>query len=120
MFWESVGFICFAMFLLTFVESYRRDFFSVFGKSGRATGINLAGEVINITGKVVFNYVSLLVPITLAWIGVGLQPLFILAYSVVLTIFLPQISAENVRGKHLVQKVLAVGTMLVGVYILNG
>ena len=120
MFWESVGFICFAMFLLTFVESYRRDFFSVFGKSGRVTGINLAAEAINIIGKVVFNYVSLLIPITLAWIGVGLQPLFILAYSVVLTIFLPQISAENVLGKHLVQKLLAVGIMLVGACILSG
>jgi uncharacterized membrane protein len=119
MLWESVGFICFGMFLLIFIKPYRRDFFAVFARRGWATGVNLAGEVCNITGKIVFNYVSLLMPMTLAWIGVGFQPIFILVYSVILTLFFPRICEENVLGGHLVQKVASVGIMLVGACILN-
>jgi uncharacterized membrane protein len=44
MFWESVGFVCFGIFLLVFVESYRRDFLTVFGKHRGATGTNLLGK----------------------------------------------------------------------------
>jgi hypothetical protein len=32
---------------------------------------NLFGEVAKLTGKIAFNYFSLLIPITLAWVGVG-------------------------------------------------
>jgi uncharacterized membrane protein len=120
MFWESVGFIGFGVFLLMFITSYRRDFFNVFGKGGWVVGINLLGEIANLTGKISFNYVSLLIPITLAWVGVGFQPLFILIYSVILTIFFPHIAQEKVLGVHLAQKAAAVGVMLVGSYILNG
>lgn len=119
MFWESVGFISFGFFLLFFITSYRRDFFAVFGKGGLPVGVNLLGELVNITGKLVFNYVSLLIPITLAWVSVGFQPLFILFYSVILTVFFPHICRENVLGAHLIQKATAVGVMLVGAYILN-
>ena len=119
MFWESLGFIGFGMFLLVFITSYRRDFFAVFGKGGWVVGINLIGEIANLTGKITFNYVSLLIPITLAWVGVGFQPLFILTYSVILALFFPHISKEKVLGVHLVQKATSVGVMLVGAYILN-
>ena len=72
-----------------------------------------------ITGKIAFNYVSLLIPITLAWVGVGFQPLFVLLYSVVLTVFFPHIGEEKVLGRHLIQKAVSVGVMLLGAYILN-
>jgi hypothetical protein len=120
MFWESVGFVCFGIFLLVFVESYRRDFLAVFGKHRWAVGVNLIGEIVNITGKITFNYVSLLIPITLAWLGVGFQSLFVLGYSLILTIFFPHIATENVLGSHLIQKTLAVGLMVVGAVVLTG
>jgi hypothetical protein len=119
MFWESLGFVCFGIFLLVFVKSYRLDFLTVFGKKWRATGMNLLGELVNITGKITFNYISLLIPITLAWLGVGFQPLFVLVYSLILTVFFPHISTENVLGSHLIQRALAIGLMVVGAFILN-
>jgi hypothetical protein len=119
MFWESLGFIGFGISLLVFVASYRRNFIEVFGQGGSVVGVNLIGEIANLTGKIAFNYVSLLIPITLAWVGVGFQPLFILTYSVILTVFFPHIGKEKVLGVHLVQKATAVGVMLLGAYILN-
>lgn len=118
-FWESVGFIGFGISLLLFVKPYRRDFFRVFTKNPMATGLNVTNEFINIIAKITFNYVSLLAPLTLAWIGVGFQPVFVLAYSVLLAAFWPQISKENVAGKHLVQKLSSIAIMLIGAYILN-
>ncbi len=119
-FWESVGFIAFAVFLLVFVRTYRKDFISVFRKNGKIiVGLNVINEIINISGKIVFNYASLLMAITLAWVSVGFQPVFVLLYSLILALFFPSISKENVLGKHLLHKVAAILVMLVGIYIIN-
>ncbi len=118
-FWESVGFIGFGVALMVFVKHWRYDFINVFKKQRLATGINVTNEAINIVAKITFNYVSLLAPITLAWIGVGFQPVFVLVYSILLTIFFPHINEEQVKGKHLIQKTISILIMLTGAYILN-
>lgn len=118
-FWESVGFIVFGITLLLFAKTWRRDFISVFTKQILATGLNVTNEAVNIVAKITFNYVSLLAPITLAWIGVGFQPVFVLMYSIMLAAFFPHISNEKVKGKHLVQKALSIIVMIIGAYILN-
>lgn len=119
-FWESVGYIGFATSLLAFAKPYRRDFLAVFRKNGEMViGLNVFNEVINIIGKLAFNYSSLLMAITLAWIAVGFQPVFVLLYSIILASFFPHISKENVAGKHLVQKIIAIAVMLIGITIIN-
>ena len=118
MVWESVGFIAFGLLLLIFVKTYRRDFIRVFGQGGLAPSLHMTGELIYITGKVCFNYVSLLTPITLAWLGVGFQPVFIMIYTIVLATFFPRILKEDVLGRSLLRKGLAICVMLIGSYIL--
>jgi drug/metabolite transporter (DMT)-like permease len=118
-FWESIGFIGFGVALLMFAKTWRKDFIEVFTRQKLATGLNVTNEAINIVAKITFNWVSLLTPITLAWIGVGFQPLFVLAYSVILAAFFPHINDEKVRGKHLVQKAVSIFIMLIGAFILN-
>ncbi|MDQ5913635.1 MAG: hypothetical protein QG623_254 [Patescibacteria group bacterium] len=119
-FWESVGFIVFGVALLLFAKSYRTDFISVFKRNGKVVvGLNVINEVLNIVAKLVFNYTSLLAALTLAWIAVGFQPVFVLIYSILLAVFFPKISKENVAGKHLVQKLISIAVMLLGAYILN-
>ena len=71
-------------------------------------------EVLNIVAKLVFNYVSLLMPITLAWPGVGFQSVFVLPYSVVLAQLVPHISNEAVNGKQLLHKGSAIAVMIAG------
>ncbi len=118
--WESIGFIVFAFSLLAFVKSYRRDFLAVFRKNGKIViGLNVLNEVINIVAKLIFNHASLLMAITLAWIAVGFQPVFVLLYSIILASFFPHISKENVAGKGLIQKIIAITVMLVGMVIIN-
>lgn len=118
-FWESVGFVAFGAGLLTFVGDYRKDFLSVFRKNGKTViSLNICNEVLNIIAKLVFNYASLLMAITMAWIAVGFQPVFVLLYSILLATFFPYISNENVVGKHLIQKVVSIVIMLIGIYII--
>ncbi len=118
-FWESVGFIGFGVALLIFVKSWRNDFINVFTKQKLATGLNVTNEGVNIVAKITFNYVSLLVPITLAWVGVGFQPVFVLFYSILLASFFPHINSEKIKGKHLVHKIVSIIIMTIGAYILN-
>jgi len=83
-FWESAGFIFFACAALVFSREYRDDFLLIFPRNRLATTFAMTNEVINIIAKIVFNNLSLYVPITLAWIGVSFQPVFVLLYSIVL------------------------------------
>lgn len=117
-FWESVGFICYAIVLLTCVQSYRDDFLRIFPSNRKVTGLVMINESMNIVGKIVFNYFSLWVPLTLAWIGVSFQSVFVLIYSVALSRLYPSISDEAVHGKKLLQKSVAIMIMLVGVCVM--
>lgn len=119
-FWEYVGFVGFGIFLLVFIKSYRRQFVQVLrDNSATILSLNALNEIINIVGKLLFNYASLLAPITLAWVAVGFQPVFALLFGTILTIFWPHIVQENIARKHLIQKGIAIGVMLAGAFILH-
>ncbi|TSC87678.1 MAG: Uncharacterized protein G01um101416_358 [Microgenomates group bacterium Gr01-1014_16] len=119
-FWEYVGFAIFAFLLMLFVKSYRVQFIIVL-KTNRAAvlGINGINELVNIITKISFNVASLLTPITLVWIVNGLQPFFVFLYGVILTIFFPKISQENIARRALSQKLIAIVIMFIGVYLIQ-
>lgn len=119
-FWEYVGFAVFAFLLMVFVKSYREQFIDVL-RHNRVTVLSLNGanEIVNIMAKVAFNLASLLAPITVIWIVNGFQPFFVFAYGVILTLLFPKIVKENISGKSLIQKILAILIMFVGTYFLN-
>lgn len=117
-FWESVGFIFYAAMMIACVRSYRTDFFSVLLRNRKATALIMSNEVLNIVAKVVFNYVSLLIPITLAWLGVGFQSVFVLLYSMVLAKFFPHLSNEAVKGRQLLQRGAAIVIMVAGALVM--
>ena len=119
-FWEYVGFAIFSFFLFVFIKKYRDEFISVI-KANKLTVLTLNGinEVLNMIAKLSFNFASLLTPITLTWIVDGFQPLFVFIYGVILTLFFPHISKENITKKHLAHKILAISIMLIGTFLIN-
>ena len=119
-FWEYVGFAIFAALLMLFVKPYRLQFLSVMKENKLPViGLNGFNEIINIIAKVAFNWASLLTPITITWIVNGFQPFFVFIYGVILTVFFPHISKENISKRHLAQKILAILIMFAGSYFLN-
>jgi hypothetical protein len=119
-FWEYVGFILFGIFLLIFVSSYRKQFVSVL-KSNKVHVLSLNGvnEILNVSGKLVFNSVSMLVPVTLVWVAVGFQPLFTLIYGVALTLMWPKVFHESIGRAHMVQKSSSIVVMCFGAVVLQ-
>lgn len=119
-FYEYLGYSIFAVILVISIKSYRQEFLSVLrNNSKNAIILNALNEIINIIGKVSFNLVSLYIPVTLAWIVNGLQPLFIFIYGIILTIFFPKIIKENIKREVLLQKGIAIAIMFVGGIFLN-
>lgn len=119
-FWEYIGFAIFAVLLITFVKSYRNEFITIM-RSNKATVLSLNGvnEFLNIFAKLSFNWASLLTPITVTWIVNGFQPFFVFIYGVILTVFLPHISKENIARSRLAQKIISILIMFIGIYFLN-
>lgn len=118
-FWEYVGFMLTAVCLFMFVKTYRQQFLVVL-KENTVPSIALNGlnEILNLAGKFIFSFVSLLVPITLVWFVVGFQPFFVLIYGILLTVLFPRIIKEKISRGHLLHRFLTILFMLIGTYLL--
>lgn len=119
-FWEYTGFAIFAFLLFVFIKKYRDEFLSTL-KANKVAVLTLNGvnEILNIIAKLSFNFASLLAPITLVWIVNGFQSFFVFFYGVILTLFFPHISQENITRKHLAHKLLAIIIIFVGTFFIN-
>jgi drug/metabolite transporter (DMT)-like permease len=118
-FWQYVGLTITGICLFLFNKNYRNDFLYMLGKRKRIVTIAiLVSELLVILGNVIFNFVSLLVPIALVFLVDSFQPLFVFIIGVILTIFFPHISKERLSGTHLVQKVIAILIIFLGTYLL--
>jgi len=119
-FWEYIGFAVLSIILLLFVRSYREQFLLVVKNNKRAVlGWNTTNEVLNIIAKIIMNFATLLAPLALVWVVNGFQPFFVLFFGIIITLFFPRFSKENLLKKHLAQKVIAILIIFIGVYLLN-
>ena len=81
-------------------------------------GLNIGGEVLNLSAKLMMAFATLSAPIALVWIINGTQPFIILAMGWIMTIFIPHIIKEKITRKYLVQRVISMLVMFVGIYLL--
>lgn len=118
-FWEYLGATAVALFLLIFIKNYRRQFILVLKENSIMVIIlNVINEVINIAAKLIANYATLLVPVVIVNLANGLQPMFVFLIGVVMTIFIPFISKEDISRKFIVQRLVAIVILLIGTYML--
>ncbi len=119
-FYEYLGFACVALFLFLIIRSYRVEFLRVLHENkGHILLINGVNEIINIVGKITFNAVSLVMPVTIVWIFAGFQPIFVLLYGVLLTFLFPKLIQENITKKVLIQKAISIGAMFIASIVLT-
>lgn len=118
--WQYVGFFLPGIFVLLFFPTWRKEFVSLFKeKSVPILSLNVLNEIINLFAKVCVNFASLLVPLTLVWVMNGFQPFFVFLFGILLTIFFPKISQEDIGYKTIIQKIICITIMVVGVYFLQ-
>jgi len=118
-FWGLVGKVILGFGFLFFVPAYRRQFFSVIkeNKAG-VIALNSINEVLVIVADAVTLYATLLAPVVLVLLVNSFQPLFIIIFGVLLTLFWPKIAQESLLKKHIIQKILGIGLITVGAYFI--
>ncbi|MBP6857791.1 MAG: EamA family transporter [Candidatus Pacebacteria bacterium] len=118
-FWQYVGLTITGICLFLFNKKYKSDFLYMLKTRKKiVTFAILFSELLVILGNVIFNFVSLLVPIALVFLVDSFQPLFVFIIGIILTIFFPHISKEEISGRHLAQKIIAIVIIFLGTYLL--
>lgn len=119
LFWQHVGLLLVGLFLLAFVPRYRREFLSMVKDNSAAIfSLNIGSELLTIVGNSFVAYASLLAPVALVMTVELYQPAFVFLFGVLLTLYLPKIAKERIRGRHLVQKLSAIAVIFAGSYLL--
>lgn len=119
-FWQYLGYFITAILLLCTVKPYRQQFIKVFKKNKfTILSLNFLNEVIATVAGLSLQYASIFLPLALvSVIADGVQPLFVLLLGILLTIFFPKISQEDISLKKLVQKLLAILFVIGGTVLL--
>lgn len=119
LFWNSAVLVVLGVILLTCVKTYRLHFIEALRKNSVAIiNVNVTNEVLYTLGNVALAFAALLAPIALILLMESFQAFFVLAIGVFLTIFFPKISAEDIRLKNIIQKLIAIIITGIGTYIL--
>ena len=110
-FWTFVGEGIFGFGLLL-VPGYRRQFAELFRQNpGAVIGVNAANELINLGGGLSVRYASLLAPVAVVSAISSTTTLFVFAFGILLTLFLPRLGREDLSVGNLVRK--ALGALLI-------
>lgn len=117
--WENLG-IGIASFILLLVPLYRQQFLNtVKALNKRIYGLVLINELAFFLARLSLRYAFTLAPVALVTVLMGVQPLFVLFYTVILTLFAPTILKEDIRKKIILQKLALMVVILVGVYFIS-
>jgi len=119
LFWEHLVLVIVGIVIFIFIRSYRKTFLSAIKDNSRKIlSLNILNESLYILGNIVCAFAYLLAPIGLVLLTESFQPIFVLVIGVLLTIFLPKITAEKIRARHLWPKIIAILITGIGTYLL--
>jgi uncharacterized membrane protein len=120
MFWNQIGMAIFAIGFFADTK-FRNEFKDVIKQnSGKVLSLNIFEQIAEVVGIIINNFAILLAPIALVILVTNTaQPLFVFIEGILLTIFFPKLIKENITGKHLAQKFLAIIIMGIGLYLIT-
>jgi len=119
-FWSLLGQTLLGLLFLIFVKSYRAQFLAMLRENKSATlGLNALSETLFILAEATTQYATLLAPIGLVFLVNSFQPFFVFIFAIFLALFYPNISQESLHRKHLFQKFVGIGVIILGTYIIS-
>lgn len=119
LFWNSVVLVGFGILLFLFVKNYRMHFLTALKNNSKGIlAANVSNEILYMFGNTALAFAALLAPIALILLMESFQAFFVLAIGVILTIFFPKISQEDIHLKNVFQKLLAIIITGIGTYLL--
>lgn len=118
-FWIYVGEGLFGFGIMA-VPKYRHQFRALFRRSpGAVIALNGANELINLGGSLGVRFASLLAPVALVSAVSATSSLFVFAFGIFLTVFLPKLGREDLSWQGLAQKGIGATLVSVGVLLLG-
>jgi drug/metabolite transporter (DMT)-like permease len=119
LFWQYVGLGVFGVVTYMLVGSCRKEIAHIVRSNGKGMlGVNVVNELIFLLGNFLFSYAYLLAPVALVLLVNAYQPLMVFAIGILLTAFIPKLGTESIKLRHVVQKVLAMGIVIFGTWLL--
>jgi drug/metabolite transporter (DMT)-like permease len=120
LFWGFVGQTMTGLTFLVCVPSYRRDFLDLFKQSrAAAVGLIALSKTLFSVSEAVTLYATLLAPVALVLLVNSFQPLFVVAFGVVLTLCFPHVAKESLGRIKMLQKGVGICLMLVGGFLIS-
>jgi uncharacterized membrane protein len=118
-FWMFVGEAIFGVGVLM-ITSYRRQFMALLRKNTVAMlSINGSNEIINLSGSLGNRYALLFAPLSIVQAIGSTTTLFVFAFGIVLSVFFPNLSREDLSARDLVQKGVAAVLVAIGVALVT-
>lgn len=118
-FYQYFGTAVAGLFMVIFSRQYRQDFKKVSKEGGKKIFFgSLTNEMVNMAGRLAFNYSLLLAPLALVQLVQGSQSIFVLIIGTLLALFIPRYGKENLSRKHMVQKVASILIVIAGTCLL--
>jgi uncharacterized membrane protein len=119
MFWMYAGEVASGAAILA-IASYRSQFMALLRSSpGAVLSINAANELINLSGGLGTRYALVLAPLSLVQAISSTTTLFVFGIGLLLTIFFPALSREDLSGRELVRKGFAAVFVGFGAYLIG-
>jgi len=119
LFWQHVGIFIIGTCFFLFLKQYRGDFLLLLKNNHKKLlFLNGLNELFYILGNLISNFATLFAPVALILVINSYQTVFTFIIGISLTLFLPHIITEKISRHHLVQRILAIGIILLGSYFL--
>jgi len=118
-FYQYLGTAVAGLFIVIVSKQYRRDFKRVNKDGGKKVFFGaITNEMVNMFGRLAFNYSLLLAPLALVQLVQGSQSIFVLIIGTLLALLIPKYGKENLSRKHMVQKIVSILIVIAGTCLL--
>lgn len=118
-FWLHIGIMLYGVILLLIHKNLWHDFKQSVSIDGVLMfGLNFFSEGLSWLAYLIRDYSLLLAPVAIVMTLNGYQPAFVFVLGTLLTLFLPKISTEKIKMRHLLHKSVAIGIMVVGTVLI--
>ncbi len=123
-FWITIAYEFFGVtlgaLLLLIIPKYRERFIhDVKQANPQIWGILSLNECIVVLAQLSGSFALLLAPIALVSVIGSTQPLFVLTYGVILSVWFPHIIKEDLQKSTILVKFAAIILIIIGVYVIN-
>ncbi len=118
-FWNFFGQALFGVILMLAAENRKQFSEMIHANAGALLSVNISNELINLGGNLGARYTLLLAPLAVVQAISSTTSFFVLFFGVILSLFFPNLTREEISIGSLMQKIIATTLVVAGVLLIN-